>query len=750
MARIFLSYAREDAAKAGTLVRALERAGHKVWWDRQVGGATRFAREIAAALKDAEAVIVLWSRSSIDSEWVQDEAAEGRDSGRFVPITLDNSLPPLGFRQVQAIDLSRWSGRGKVPDLPRIEGAIGIVLRGGKLPRAKERPRRPLVTHWLGTSLVALLLLIAGAWIYGTGRLATRAEAAGLAVLPFSDLSPGRDKQYFAEGVTEDIRTLLSTVPGVKVIGRTSIGMLGQGAGFKQAREQLGVTHMLEGSMRIDGDQMRLNVRLLRTADGLQIWAEQFDRDLKEIFRVQNEIGTKVAEHLRWRLWAPTVGDRAETSIEVYDLVLESYSKMEVSFEQTLEAHRLAQKAVKLDPDYSPAWVALSRTVHILDQMKPAGWGGPQWPAQRERALGYARRAVSLDPRNADAQAFLAWAEADGERPELALPRIQKAISLNPGQSSVWGIAGYVYDQFCEPQKQLEAWRRFAALEPLGPERLHLMTALYATGHTAEANEWRRKLARSEWAEAVEAELALDRGDLSSVLAPRLKKEPHGQGRDLATILNALGKTELAVERLPSGFRDSLGAYWARDFPKAAAQIGFIPTTRWNNVRTIVIERALVHSGRHRELLAMFDQRFGSVEEFDRRTRCYLPSHAAPIVIMLRRAGRSAEADRLIGLAERRYRQSLKDHTSSSPDHAGYIQLLVVAGRHGEALGALERAQRMPGAWGSGPPVVWLNLHDPIYDPIRGDTRFKAVERRIAAWRAKELRELAAAGIRIN
>jgi len=107
MASVFLSYDREDAATAGAVARALEKAGHSVWWDRQIAGGSEYSREIEQALRDAEAVVVLWSAKSVQSPWVRDEAASGRDRGRLVPVRLDATDPPLGFRQYQTVDLRR-------------------------------------------------------------------------------------------------------------------------------------------------------------------------------------------------------------------------------------------------------------------------------------------------------------------------------------------------------------------------------------------------------------------------------------------------------------------------------------------------------------------------------------------------------------------------------------------------------------------------------------------------------------------
>ena len=135
MGRVFLSYSRDDAEAAQMLAEAIADAGHEVWWDRHLHGGARFASEIDRALQDAEAVVVLWSKSAILSSWVQDEAVEGRDSGRLVPVTLDGSKPPLGFRQFQCVDLS-GGFHLRLPDLVQ---AIASIAGAGQ-PAGRDGP----------------------------------------------------------------------------------------------------------------------------------------------------------------------------------------------------------------------------------------------------------------------------------------------------------------------------------------------------------------------------------------------------------------------------------------------------------------------------------------------------------------------------------------------------------------------------------------------------------------------------------
>lgn len=166
MANVFLSYDREDSGRARSVAEALEEAGHSVWWDRHIRGGSQFSKEIEEALARAEAVVVLWSIHSVDSAWVRDEAATGRDSGRLVPARIDRTQPPLGFRQYQTIDLSRWKGRKR----SLRELVVAVESIGG--PAEKDGTRREISQRaaiswsWLGSAVLIISAMALGyiAW----------------------------------------------------------------------------------------------------------------------------------------------------------------------------------------------------------------------------------------------------------------------------------------------------------------------------------------------------------------------------------------------------------------------------------------------------------------------------------------------------------------------------------------------------------------------------------------------------------
>jgi tetratricopeptide (TPR) repeat protein len=177
MASVFLSYDRDDADRARPLALALEKAGHSVWWDLHVRSGAQFSKVIEEALKAADAVVVLWSVHSVESAWVRDEAAAGRDSGRLVPVSLDDTDPPLGFRQFQTIDLSRWKGRGKPAELrtlfadveatARSDSAVRPITALPPEPRHVSDHRRSIAAKPLMIASAILFVVIAGvaAWM---------------------------------------------------------------------------------------------------------------------------------------------------------------------------------------------------------------------------------------------------------------------------------------------------------------------------------------------------------------------------------------------------------------------------------------------------------------------------------------------------------------------------------------------------------------------------------------------------------
>jgi len=186
MAKLFLSYSRKNARPAEHLTHWLESQGHDVWRDEDdIGGGTSFSSEIERALEDCDAVLVLWSADSVQSAWVRDEAGYGRDKGKLIPLSLDGTEPPLGFRQFQSIDISKWKGRSDPPGAERIRAAIARIsgLQSSvPVHQAARTPAREFPLRIVGGSIILILILL-GIGVFVWGRLAAD-RGITIAVLP--------------------------------------------------------------------------------------------------------------------------------------------------------------------------------------------------------------------------------------------------------------------------------------------------------------------------------------------------------------------------------------------------------------------------------------------------------------------------------------------------------------------------------------------------------------------------------------
>jgi hypothetical protein len=266
MASVFLSYDRDDANTARPIAAALEKAGHSVWWDRQISGGSQFAKEIEQALNNADVVVVLWTSSSVESPWVRDEAGAGRDRGRLVPLSLDETLPPLGFRQFHSIDLGQWSGRGKIPRLKDILAAIERQLNAPGIPEAVEKTSvrrtsfRPMNKWAVAVVAIGMFFVIVGLLI---GRPWDRRGVGGASVaISAADAS--------ASSMTM-AREVLATLGTLQGNSRTSFRLLeDQTGGHPDLRVSV-------ASAESNGNS-RATVALVLPKDNAVLWSRQIEQ----------------------------------------------------------------------------------------------------------------------------------------------------------------------------------------------------------------------------------------------------------------------------------------------------------------------------------------------------------------------------------------------------------------------------------------------------------------------------------------
>ena len=483
MARIFLSYAREDVDSAKQLAETVGGAGHDVWWDRHIQGGSRFTTEIDRALKDAEVVVVLWTEASIESAWVQDEAAEGRDTGRLVPVTLSGCRPPLGFRQFHTIALD-LSGSSSAEQLDELFAAVANIAGEGAAAKqaavAAEQPQQ---------------------------------RQTSVCVLPFVNMSGDPEQEYFSDGITEDIITDLSKVSALLVIARnTSFTFKGKVMDLKDVARALDVTHVLEGSVRKAGDRVRITAQLIDGATGGHVWADRYDRDLTDIFAIQDEISKSIVAALRVKLLPDekkAIETRGTSNIDAYNLYLMARQQWISGIygdRRCAEAIiRMCKQAVTLDANYAEAWALMA-----LAQAELRFWLGTE-----DDALPAAERAIAINPDLPEARCVKArYLEQDG-RVEEALEQLDLALRSNPESWEVNREAARIYFRQGRIADAIGFFEKSMTLMPSDFHSPSMLVSCYmATGD----EEARRRAAKSTL-ERAEAAIAKDPSNVAALAA---------------------------------------------------------------------------------------------------------------------------------------------------------------------------------------------------------------------------------------
>lgn len=489
-ATLFLSYARADRARAELLADILTNAGYTVWWDALIEGGAQFAASIRQALETADAVIVLWSKNSVDSDWVRDEAALGRDRHRLIPLTLDGTEPPLGFRQYQSIDLSHWRGKPDEPQIAAIHRAIAAAS-GQKVispPATKPVSRRHMLV--IGTGAGALAIGGGAVFAWQRGLFGSDDDSGlSIAVLPFRNLSGDPDQDFLSEGLTEEIRAALARNPALQVLAATSSNAASElGDNVKSITRELGVTYLLEGSVRRSGDTVRVSTDLTDGKTGFSQWSQTVNKNLTDLFAFQSEIAATVANAMSVRVATSTPAPGGTRNVRAYESFLRgralfNQAKDEESDRQALALYELA---IAADPDFAMAHAARSRALSaIAVQYAEATELKPLY----EQAIEAARKAIDLAPNMAEGHLALGFALFTGKLDiDGARPSYEKAYELGRGNADILLLYALFCSRAGEPEKARNAIARALALDPLNPRTFRAAGSInYAARRYADA-----------------------------------------------------------------------------------------------------------------------------------------------------------------------------------------------------------------------------------------------------------------------
>ncbi|MHA1543631.1 MAG: tetratricopeptide repeat protein, partial [Alphaproteobacteria bacterium] len=286
--------------------------------------------------------------------------------------------------------------------------------------KTKEVDASKSITHGTGQKInkliIAGLALVIAFFVYDKFIAATPinldsggAREASIAVLPFTDMSPAGDQQYFGDGIAEEILNVLAKNTDMKVAGRTSsFKFKGQNENLQLIAQQLNVDHILEGSVRKDGDKIRVTVQLIAADDGFHLWSETYDRNLVDIFAIQDEISQAVAEAMQVQLGTGGEVSSPQTiaSAEAYSLYLQGMQYLHARGSENLEkAAKFLEVVTILDPGFDPAWAAMARAYGLLPTYQVAS--GPEVLINFEKGKTAALQALVINPQNAQAYSAL-------------------------------------------------------------------------------------------------------------------------------------------------------------------------------------------------------------------------------------------------------------------------------------------------------------------------------------------------------
>ncbi len=348
-----------------------------------------------------------------------------------------------------------WEGAGAAAVAPAARSAVYLPLASGR---------------WKALALLATLLVaaaIGGGYWWTAHRAAAPSAPASIAVLPFVNMSSDKEQEYFSDGLAEEILNSLAKIPGLHVAGRTSAFQFkGKNEDLRVIGQKLNVATVLEGSVRKEGNRARITAQLIKVDDGFHLWSETYDRELNDIFAVQEDIARSVAGSLKVALLGEKTAASAprDTNADAYSAYLQGRYFLERRSQENMEkALGYFEQAIKLDPSYAPAWVGVAETHN-----SQAIFGYASFTEAFRKARAEAEHALTLDRNLASAYWVLGyvrlahdwdWVGADAS--------FKRALALEPGSANLVRASADLALALGHTEEALALSRRAVELDPL-------------------------------------------------------------------------------------------------------------------------------------------------------------------------------------------------------------------------------------------------------------------------------------------
>jgi TolB-like protein len=401
MADVFISYAHSTAREARAAAENLRAQGYSVWLDEDLPANRAFTHAIEEELASAKAALVIWSADAAKSEWVLSEANRAREARKLVQVSVDRVRLPMPFDQIQCADLADWLGGGNHAGWAKVAASLAALVTGRAVSRDEAQPA-------LATAPTSEPLL---------------------AVLAFDNLSGDPELAYFSDGVSEEILDTVARGSDLKVLARTSsFQFRGADKSVRRIMADLKATHLLDGSVRRSGQRVRVSAQLVDCASETTLWSDRFDRELIDVFALQDEIASAVAQALE-RTFSPRPA-QGDIDPGAYELYLRARDTVRAAGSEGLSiVNDMLRTVVERAPAFADGW-ALYATALIVKDTR-TGRGDPHARSEAAAAIDAALR---LDPNNAMAIMARVSATPEGAY-EAAEALLQELRQVAPNDS---------------------------------------------------------------------------------------------------------------------------------------------------------------------------------------------------------------------------------------------------------------------------------------------------------------------------
>lgn len=748
MADIFISYARDDRPTIETLAGALEADGYSVWWDRHIAGGSEFSKDIERELNAANVVIVAWSATSAESTWVKDEAGIASKDGKLVAISLDSTEPPLGFKQFHAIGY----GPSDANSIGEIKRSIRLRMDGTSPaagPSSQTAPAKPTPEATpsgsrkimiAGIASAVLLAFVAAFFLLrggGAGETevasgAPRDDYTSIAVLAFEDLSPAGDQDYFSSGIAEELLNVLARETDMRVAARTSsFAFKGSNQSIADIGKALNVEAVLEGSVRKSGDTIRITAQLIDARSGYHLWSETYDRELADVFSLQDEISQAIVASLPG-VEITRSANVPVTDEETYELILRARHLLAQRGKEPLqEALGLFREATARDPDYAPAWADLALSaLQLIDSFGTYGdLTVDEGAAIAEPAI---EKALALSPNLAEAyraRGLLRYREGDLD---AALVAIQTALKFNPTLSDARHFLYLIYLKQQDFKAAEQAIDKAIESDPLSLIiRVNYTDSLIDRGRfddaLASAELLMDQFPENQLARSYSVRAKMSVGKLAEAIAD-IDRYIEADG-DASVVMAGLASAPVSLKIESHPVYDSNPlikyAYVPALFGKGDQVEQAVPLILSQINQQVFANAASAYvlnlAGKTQaadELIAA-SEAMQSVDPDQAEFGCFA------IQIMAdywRRNGAEEKVkDALAPCLERAARVYAAGYNNDTDSYDSYAALLALNGENDAALAVLERLVDHPGF------TKWFIDRDPAYRELRGDPAFQAV-----------------------